>query len=263
MMTETKFLCHFIKCINTYSVKSHQSKPKTMTESRCVYIGNIPYDYTEEQVLEIAKSVAPVMDLRLLFDPLTGKSRGYAFIKYGDHESAASAVRNLNNLSIGNRNLKCSFSNDNSTFLDGGSFGEKLPTLPFGITLFPNQSLPQAITAALSRIDKSSALQLMKEAKQMSIENPSLMTKLLDLHPQLAHALVEICLLLDLALPETMKACVNSKQFDFYELTPDHITLLREVRMLSPGELEMLEPNKRKIVEEMREKIKNGTYGEV
>lgn len=42
-----------------------------MDETKNVYIGNIPFDHTEEQVLEIAKSVGPVIDLKLLFDPMT------------------------------------------------------------------------------------------------------------------------------------------------------------------------------------------------
>lgn len=63
--------------------------------STCVSIGKFPFDYTEEQVLEIARSVGPVLDIKLLFDELTGKSKGYAIVNYGDVETAGSAVMKL------------------------------------------------------------------------------------------------------------------------------------------------------------------------
>ena len=51
--------------------------------------------------------------MKLLFDELTGKSKGYAIINYGDNETASSAVRNLNYMTLPNgRFLKCSFVTD-------------------------------------------------------------------------------------------------------------------------------------------------------
>lgn len=233
-----------------------------MDETKNVYIGNIPFDHTEEQVLEIAKSVGPVIDLKLLFDPMTGKSRGYAFIKYGDHETAASAVRNLNNMAIGNRNIKCSFSNDNSAFPDSSNGNaDKLPALPLGIQLFNNQTIPQAISNALSGLDQRSAYQLMKEAKQMSEDNPTLMKKLLDQFPQLAHALVETSLLLNFTTPEIVKLCVNSKQLELESLTLDHVQLLKQVSQLSDPEIDSLTKDQKNIINKMKSEIANGSYG--
>lgn len=233
--------------------------------STSVYIGNIPFDYTEEQVVEIAKSVGPVNDLKLLFDPLTGKSRGYAFIKYPDHETAASAVRNLNNLSIGNRNIKCSFANNNYTFSSdkGNTSADKLPALPFGVQLFPNQTAPEAISNALSGLDRNSAYHLMSEAKQMSSENPTLMISLLDQCPQLAHALVETSLLLNITTPETIKLCVNSSQLQLESLSPDHVALLKQVARIPESELETLSEDKQKVLREIKDRISDGSYGTI
>lgn len=233
-----------------------------MDETKNVYIGNIPFDYTEEQVLEIAKSVGPVIDLKLLFDPMTGKSKGYAFIKYGDHETAASAVRNLNNMAIGNRNIKCSFSNDNSAFPDNSNGNiDKLPALPLGIQLFNNQTIPQAISSALAGLDQRSAFELIKEAKLMSQKNPTLMKKLLDQFPQLAHALVETSLLLNLSTPEIVKLCVNSKQLELDSLTLDHVQLLKQVSQLTDLDIDTLATDQKNIINKMRTEISNGAYG--
>lgn len=59
-----------------------------------MFVGNIPYDMTEEQLVDIFKEVGPVVSFRLMFDRETGKARGYGFCEYADAETAASAIRN-------------------------------------------------------------------------------------------------------------------------------------------------------------------------
>lgn len=81
---------------------------------RVIYVGSIPYDQTEEQILDIFRSVGPVVNFRLVFDKDSGKSKGFGFVEYHDAETAASAVRNLNNYQIGSRNLKVDFSHETS-----------------------------------------------------------------------------------------------------------------------------------------------------
>lgn len=95
--------------------------PQQMEPSRVIYIGSIPFDQTEEQILDIARSVGPVVSSKLLFDKETGKSKGYAFIEYDDIETASSAVRNLNNYAIGNRYLKCNFSSEQAITNSGNN----------------------------------------------------------------------------------------------------------------------------------------------
>ncbi len=65
-----------------------------MSRSKIVFVGNIPYDTTEEQLVDIFKEVGPIASFRLMFDRETGKPRGYAFCEYADSETAASAIRN-------------------------------------------------------------------------------------------------------------------------------------------------------------------------
>ncbi|CAI4061926.1 hypothetical protein SKDZ_07G2100 [Saccharomyces kudriavzevii ZP591] len=80
--------------------------------SRVVYLGSIPYDQTEEQILDLCSNVGPVINLKMMFDPQTGRSKGYAFIEFRDLESSASAVRNLNGYQLGSRFLKCGYSSN-------------------------------------------------------------------------------------------------------------------------------------------------------
>ncbi|KAJ1424943.1 Transcription termination and cleavage factor, C-terminal domain [Sesbania bispinosa] len=80
------------------------------------WIGNIPYDATEEQLIEICKEVGPVVSFRLVIDRETGKPKGYGFCEYKDEETALSARRNLQGYEINGRQLRVDFAeNDKGT----------------------------------------------------------------------------------------------------------------------------------------------------
>ncbi|KAG0363567.1 hypothetical protein BG005_010765 [Podila minutissima] len=99
-----------------------------MSGSKVVFVGNIPYEQTEEQLIDIFSEVGPVVSFRLVFERETGKPRGYGFCEYHDERTAASAVRNLSGREIGNRSLKVDFAdvdpmrNDGRDLDEGGSF---------------------------------------------------------------------------------------------------------------------------------------------
>ncbi|XP_050213003.1 cleavage stimulating factor 64 isoform X2 [Mercurialis annua] len=75
----------------------------------CVFVGNIPYDATEEQLVDICREVGPVVSFRLVIDRETGKPRGYGFCEYKDEETALSARRNLHGYEINGRQLRVDF----------------------------------------------------------------------------------------------------------------------------------------------------------
>ncbi|XP_017645652.1 cleavage stimulating factor 64-like isoform X3 [Gossypium arboreum] len=79
------------------------------SQHRCVFVGNIPYDATEEQLIEICREVGPVVSFRLVIDRETGKPKGYGFFEYKDEETALSARRNLQGYEINGRQLRVDF----------------------------------------------------------------------------------------------------------------------------------------------------------
>uniref|UniRef100_T1J374 RRM domain-containing protein n=1 Tax=Strigamia maritima TaxID=126957 RepID=T1J374_STRMM len=77
-----------------------------------VFIGNISHDTTEEQLKELFSQVGPVVSVTFVYDRETKKPKNYGFCLYNDHETAMSAVRNLNKQEINGRQLCVSEANN-------------------------------------------------------------------------------------------------------------------------------------------------------
>ena len=80
---------------------------------RVVFIGNIPYGVSEEQIMDIFGRAGQVVNFRLVYDKETGQPKGFGFLEYTDTDAAASAVRNLNEFDLNGRTLRVDYSNDN------------------------------------------------------------------------------------------------------------------------------------------------------
>ena len=74
--------------------------------SAYVYIGGLDFELTEGDVITIFSQYGEVMDLNMLRDKETGKSRGFAFLKYEDQRSTALAVDNLSGAKVVGRTLR-------------------------------------------------------------------------------------------------------------------------------------------------------------
>lgn len=98
-----------------------------------VFVGNIPYDYTEEQLTDIFKQIGPVKNFRLVFDKDNGRGKGYGFCEYMDAGTAQSAVRNLDGFDVGNRQLRVAFSDSEQNKIKNATVRGSTPvasTLP-------------------------------------------------------------------------------------------------------------------------------------
>ncbi|KAK6145754.1 hypothetical protein DH2020_019623 [Rehmannia glutinosa] len=69
-------------------------------DSAYVYVGGIPFDLTEGDLLAVFAQYGEVVDVNLVRDKGTGKSKGFAFLAYEDQRSTNLAVDNLNGAQI-------------------------------------------------------------------------------------------------------------------------------------------------------------------
>merc|ERR1712071_321577 len=76
-----------------------------------VFVGNIPYGVTEDQLKDIFGEACSVVSFRIVHDRETGRSKGFGFCEYQDPSSAAAAMRDLNGYEINGRTLRVDSAN--------------------------------------------------------------------------------------------------------------------------------------------------------
>uniref|UniRef100_A0A673ZVI0 Heterogeneous nuclear ribonucleoprotein R-like n=1 Tax=Salmo trutta TaxID=8032 RepID=A0A673ZVI0_SALTR len=66
-----------------------------------VFVGKIPRDLYEDELVPLFEKAGPIWDLRLMMDPLlSGQNRGYAFITFCNKDAALEAVKLCDNYEI-------------------------------------------------------------------------------------------------------------------------------------------------------------------
>ena len=72
---------------------------------REIYVGNLPFDATEQDVRDAFEHYGDVTSVKIIKDRETGRSRGVAFVTMSDSAEAAEAVRELNQTHIAGRRV--------------------------------------------------------------------------------------------------------------------------------------------------------------
>lgn len=65
-----------------------------------VFVGKIPRDLYEDELVPLFEKAGAIWDLRLMMDPLSGQNRGYAFITFCSKDAAQEAVKLCDNYEI-------------------------------------------------------------------------------------------------------------------------------------------------------------------
>lgn len=69
-------------------------------DSAYIFVGGVPFDLTEGDLLAVFAQYGEVVDVNLVREKATGKSKGFAFLAYEDQRSTILAVDNLNSAKI-------------------------------------------------------------------------------------------------------------------------------------------------------------------
>jgi cold-inducible RNA-binding protein len=73
--------------------------------SRKLYVGNLPYQTGEEDLQSLFASAGTVESVSIMRDMATGRARGFAFVEMATDQDAQNAIQQLNNATLGGRNL--------------------------------------------------------------------------------------------------------------------------------------------------------------
>jgi RNA recognition motif-containing protein len=71
-----------------------------------LYVGNLPFETTEDDLKTLFAEVAPIDRVTVVRDRFTNRSRGFAFVEIDDEAVAKKAIETLNGRSIGGRSIK-------------------------------------------------------------------------------------------------------------------------------------------------------------
>ncbi len=61
-----------------------------------IYVGNLPFDTSEEQLQELFGQYGSVQSASIIIDRATGRSRGFGFVEMADDAQAQAAIDALN-----------------------------------------------------------------------------------------------------------------------------------------------------------------------
>ena len=73
-----------------------------------LYVGNIPFKATEEQLREFFANIGEVASVRVVVVPHTGQPKGFAFVEMAEEGDARRAVAELNGKPFMGRDLRVS-----------------------------------------------------------------------------------------------------------------------------------------------------------
>jgi len=72
-----------------------------------IYVGNLSYDMTEDQLRKEFEAYGKVNSARLIENRFNGKSKGYGFVQMPDRGEAEKAIAALNDKEIMGRKMRC------------------------------------------------------------------------------------------------------------------------------------------------------------
>ncbi len=73
-----------------------------------VFVGNLPYEVSQEDLKGVFKEYGTVKSVRLPTDRETGKTRGFAFVEMSSDEEESKAIEELDGAEWVGRSLKVS-----------------------------------------------------------------------------------------------------------------------------------------------------------
>lgn len=148
----------------------------------------------------------------------TGKPKGYGFADFADADAAASAVRNLNDHEVMGRKIRVDWPHNNEKDSVPPDYSQQsqpmmnqdptqqqpiqgsapLPPLPPGVELPPQIDCPNAISHTLASLPPNQLLDVLTQMKSLAVADPARATELLRQAPQLAYAVFQALLLMNL-----------------------------------------------------------------
>jgi len=97
------------------------------TISNKVFVGNLSFDVTKEELMEAFGAVGRVVDAKVPTDRETGRPRGFAFVEFESDEAAEKCIQQMNGRDLKGRAIRVNAAEDRPPRPAGGGGGFSRP----------------------------------------------------------------------------------------------------------------------------------------
>eukprot|EP00244_Chara_vulgaris_P007307 TRINITY_DN273_c0_g1_i2.p1 TRINITY_DN273_c0_g1~~TRINITY_DN273_c0_g1_i2.p1 ORF type:complete len:352 (+),score=67.15 TRINITY_DN273_c0_g1_i2:370-1425(+) len=94
---------------SSYEGVEDEEVEQATTAGTKLYVGNLPWKVDSESLAELFESVGKVDLVEVVYDRMTGRSRGFGFVTMGSLEEAQRAIDQLNGTELEGRVLRVNF----------------------------------------------------------------------------------------------------------------------------------------------------------
>jgi polyadenylate-binding protein len=97
-------------------------------------VNNISYDSTEEKIKSAFEPFGQILDVRIIYDKVTNKPKGYCYVEFAEEESLGAVMENKNNFFIDGRRVMVKTSQSVIKIRENIKFVAHVTNLPFSLT---------------------------------------------------------------------------------------------------------------------------------
>lgn len=80
----------------------------TTVDNTNLFVGNFSWNLGEEDMRELFAPYGEIESVKLIIDRMTGRSKGFGFVKFVNDEDALKALEELNDQEVDGREIKIS-----------------------------------------------------------------------------------------------------------------------------------------------------------
>ena len=92
-----------------------------------IYVGNLPYEVTEEELRQEFGTFGEVTSVNIITDRYTGRPRGFGFIEMAAVSEGQAAIAGLNGKAMKDQTLNVNAARPPSESRGGGFYGNRRP----------------------------------------------------------------------------------------------------------------------------------------
>ena len=97
-------------------IQNQEDIDQNQISTGVIYVGHLPWGFIDSTIKKYFEQFGPITRIICPKSSKTGRSVGYAFIEFGDEETARIVAKTMNNYILFEKILKCSYVEDKTKY---------------------------------------------------------------------------------------------------------------------------------------------------